>query len=54
MNGVDAYIEGEDRDDEPRQVCAECGQSAEDGCDVACSFHPQLFDRPEPEVEPCD
>lgn len=52
MNGIDAYIEGEDRDDEPREVCHECGQSAEDGCDVACSFHKDYYEAPESEVEP--
>jgi hypothetical protein len=40
--------------EEPIPLCHECGQSAEDGCDVLCSYYPQFFDRPEPEVEPCD
>lgn len=46
--GVDRFIEGEDRDDEPHNTCQECERDIDaQGHAPNCTHHEQYFDNPE-------
>ena len=52
-SALDRQIEGDDRDDEPRDLCPECGEERGD-CDWMCSYSDHYYEPDAVDVEPSD